>query len=106
MYKPLDGIKVKFEDYFKNSNFKIHLIGVFGGIIWCAGMTLSLLSSEMAGYPISYGLGQGATMIAAAWGVFVWNEFENASKKINILISLMFLFFIIGLILIIMSRFN
>jgi glucose uptake protein len=60
----------------------------------------------MAGYPISYGLGQGATMIAAAWGVFVWNEFENASKKINILISLMFLFFIVGLILIIMSRFN
>jgi glucose uptake protein len=106
MYKPLDGIKVKFEDYFKNSNFKIHLIGVFGGVIWCAGMTLSLLSSEMAGYPISYGLGQGATMIAAAWGVFVWNEFENASKKINILISLMFLFFIVGLILIIISRFN
>ena len=53
MYKPLDGIKVKFEDYFKNSNFRIHLIGVFGGIIWCAGMTLSLLSSEIAGYPIS-----------------------------------------------------
>ena len=45
-------------------------------------------------------------MVAAAWGVFVWNEFKNASKKINILISLMFLFFIIGLILIIMSRFN
>ena len=106
MYQPLNGIKVKFKDYFQNSDFKTHIIGVFGGIIWCAGMSLSLLSSEKAGYPISYGLGQGATMVAAAWGVFVWNEFENSTKKINTLILLMFLFFIAGLILIIISRFN
>ena len=106
MYKPLNGTKVEFKDYIKKSSFKTHIVGVFGGIIWCVGMSLSLLSSEKAGYPISYGLGQGATMIAAAWGVFVWNEFENASKRINILISFMFLFFIVGLILIITSRFN
>ena len=93
-------------DYFNNSDLKTHFIGIFGGIIWCIGMSLSLLSSEKAGYPISYGLGQGATMIAAAWGVFIWKEFENASKKINILLLLMFLFFILGLFLIIISRFN
>ena len=27
---------------------------------------------------ISYGLGQGATMVAAVWGVFVWREFREA----------------------------
>ena len=63
-----------------------------------------MLSSEKAGYAISYGLGQGATMVAAAWGVFVWKEFKNAPKGTNILITLMFVFFIIGLILIILSK--
>ena len=87
-------------------SLKTHFIGIFGGVVWCIGMSLSLLSSEKAGYPISYGLGQGATMIAAAWGVFIWKEFENASRKINILLLLMFLFFILGLFLIIISRFN
>ena len=67
-------------------------------------MSLSLLSSEKAGYPISYGLGQGATMVAAAWGVFVWKEFKNATANVNILIALMFFLFIAGLILIILSR--
>ena len=106
MYKPINGIKVKFQDYFNNSDLKTHFIGIFGGVVWCIGMSLSLLSSEKAGYPISYGLGQGATMIAAAWGVFIWKEFENASKKISILLLFMFLFFILGLFLIIISRFN
>ena len=106
MYKPIEGDPVKFRNYISNSTLKTHLIGILGGIIWCVGMSLSLISSEKAGYPISYGLGQGATMVAAAWGVFVWKEFKGASLKISVLISLMFLLFISGLILIIMSRYN
>ena len=106
MYKPIDGDPVKFKNYISNSTLKTHLIGILGGIIWCVGMSLSLISSEKAGYPISYGLGQGATMVAAAWGVFVWKEFKGANLKISVLISLMFLLFISGLILIIMSRYN
>ena len=104
MYKPVEGEIVQVKDYLNNGKFKTHLIGIFGGIVWCAGMSLSLLSSEKAGYPISYGLGQGATMVAAAWGVFVWKEFKNATTKVNILIALMFFLFIAGLILIILSR--
>ena len=106
MYKPIEGDPVKFRNYISNSTIKTHLIGILGGIIWCVGMSLSLISSEKAGYPISYGLGQGATMVAAAWGVFVWKEFKGANLKISVLISLMFLLFISGLILIIMSRYN
>ena len=104
MYKPIEGNQVSYFDYFKNGNTKTHLVGVLGGIIWCIGMSLSMLSSEKAGYAISYGLGQGATMVAAAWGVFVWKEFKNAPKGTNTLITLMFVFFIIGLILIILSK--
>jgi glucose uptake protein len=45
---------------------KLHPIGILGGIIWCIGMSFSLIASEKAGFAISYGLGQGATMVAAA----------------------------------------
>ena len=106
MYKPIVGDPVKFTNYISNSNLKTHLIGILGGIIWCVGMSLSLISSEKAGYPISYGLGQGATMVAAAWGVFVWKEFKGATYRINLLIKLMFIMFISGLIFIIISRYS
>jgi glucose uptake protein len=41
-------------------------------------VSLSLIASVPAGFAISYGLGQGATMVAAFWGVFVWKEFRTA----------------------------
>jgi len=69
-------------------------------------MSFSILASEQAGFAISYGLGQGATMIAAAWGVFIWKEFKEAPKGTNNMILFMFLFFIIGLSLIIIARLN
>lgn len=104
MYKPIDGAKATYKDYFKLGSPKLHLIGVLGGIIWGIGMSLSMIASEKAGFAISYGLGQGATMVAAAWGVFVWKEFREAPKGTNTLIGLMFLLFILGLGLIVFSR--
>jgi len=105
MYRPFKGEKVTYSDYFKKGDTKLHLIGLAGGLIWCIGMSLSMIASGKAGFAISYGLGQGATMVAAAWGVFIWKEFKGAPKGTNTLISLMFLFFIAGLGLIIASRF-
>ena len=104
MFKPVSGSPMHYSDYFKQGNFKTHLIGIVGGVIWCIGMSLSLIASEKAGFAISYGLGQGATMVAAAWGVFVWKEFAGASQKTSWLIRLMFLFFIAGLVMIIVAR--
>ena len=43
-------------------------------------------------------------MIAALWGVFIWKEFKEAPKGTNLLIALMFVFFIVGLGLIISAR--
>ena len=106
MYIPLKGEAVTYSDYFKKGDLKLHLIGLLGGIIWCIGMSFSLIASEKAGFAISYGLGQGATMVAAAWGVFIWKEFKDAPNGTNRLIGLMFLFFLSGLSLIIISRLN
>ena len=104
MYKPITGNKTKFKDYFTLGSFRTHFTGILGGIIWVTGMSFSLIASEKAGFAISYGLGQGATMVAAIWGVFIWKEFKNAPKGINLLIALMFLSFLSGLILVIISR--
>jgi glycine hydroxymethyltransferase len=52
---------------------------------------------------ISYGLGQGATLVAALWGVFIWKEFKGASKTVNLLLAVMFICFVIGIALIIQA---
>ena len=104
MAKPFSGEPVSYKDYFSKGNLKLHSIGWLGGIIWAIGMSFSILASEQAGFAISYGLGQGATMVAAIWGVFVWKEFEQAETKTKKLINLMFVFFIVGLFLIVYSR--
>jgi len=104
MYKPFTGDKVAPLDYFKKGNPKLHMIGILGGIIWSIGMSLSILASGEAGFAISYGLGQGATMVAAFWGVFIWKEFKDAPAGTNKLLNIMFLFFIVGLVMIIAAR--
>ena len=105
MYKPFKGGPVSYKDYFLKGDLKLHMIGLLGGIIWCLGMSLSMIASEKAGFAISYGLGQGATMVAAAWGFFIWKEFKGTPKRTYTLIWLMFLCFIVGLMLIILARF-
>lgn len=104
MYKPITGSPVTYKDYFKMGNPKLHLIGVLGGVIWGVGMSFSIISSEQAGPAIAYGLGQGATMVAALWGVFIWKELKDLPTSKNWLISAMFICFIIGLGLIIYSK--
>ena len=104
MFKPISGTPVALGDYFTKGNSKLHLIGILGGVIWSVGMSFSIIASGAAGPAISYGLGQGAVMVAAFWGVFVWKEFKDAPIGTNKLIAFMFLFFILGLTLIIFAK--
>ena len=105
MKKPVEGVSVSFKQYFQGS-LRSHLSGIIGGLIWALGTSLSLLAANKAGYAISFGLGQGATMIGALWGVFIWKEFKGAGKKVNGMLWLMFLLFTTGLILIILAGNN
>lgn len=106
MAKPFKGEPVAYKAYFTQGNLKLHSIGWLGGIIWSVGMSFSLIASEQAGFAISYGLGQGATMVAAFWGVFVWKEFKDADSRTKQMINLMFALFIIGIISIIYAAKN
>jgi len=96
MKKPLQGAPTNYNEYFKG-RFGLHMVGVLGGLIWGLGNSLNLVAAGKAGPAISYGLGQGATLIAALWGVFIWKEFQRAPKGTNVLITAMFIFFIAGL---------
>jgi glucose uptake protein len=96
MRRPIQGEPLKYSTYFKG-NFSIHLVGILGGLIWGLGNSLNLIAAGIAGPAISYGLGQGATLVAALWGVFVWKEFANAPAQTRNLIAWMFLFFVVGL---------
>lgn len=103
MKKPFVGQPVTYKQYFKDGNAKTHLVGILGGCIWCLGTALSYITAGKAGAAVSYALGQGAPMIAAIWGVFIWKEFKGAQKGVYGLLTAMFVFFIAGLALIIVS---
>jgi len=96
MRRPFVGGPVSYKEYFKG-DFKTHMVGVLGGCIWCLGTAFSYIASGKAGAAISYALGQGAPMIAAIWGVFIWKEFKGADKKVYGLLGVMFCLFVAGL---------
>lgn len=98
---PFTGERVPFSDYFRKGNARLHLVGILGGMIWSVGMSFSILAGDKAGYAIGYGLGQGATMVAALWGVFVWKEFRTAPAGTGGLLFGMFLAYVVGLALIV-----
>ncbi len=76
-----------------------HLWGIVGGMIWCTGAIFNFVASQahLVGPAVSYSIGQGATMISAAWGVFVWKEFASAPAQSKRLLFWMFLLFLCGL---------
>ena len=102
MKYPVQGEPTSYKAYGKGK-FGTHLVGVLGGLIWGLGTVLSYIVAGKAGAAISYALGQGAPMIAARWGVFVWHEFRGADARTKLLVGLMFLFFIAGLSLIVIA---
>ena len=98
MRRPVSGPPVRFADYVRGNKF-LHLCGVVGGMIWGVGTISNFVASyvQMVGPAASYALGQGATMVSAIWGIFVWKEFAGADRRAKRLLALMFAFFIAGL---------
>ncbi|MGV3762858.1 GRP family sugar transporter [Parapedobacter sp.] len=96
MRRPLEGAPISYGEYFRG-RFSIHLVGVLGGCIWGLGNLFNLIAAGKAGPAISYGLGQGATLVAALWGVVIWKEFKGGSRSVNVLVAAMFVLFVVGL---------
>ena len=91
--------KVTYSDYFHGSA-RLHAIGVLGGAIWMLALSFNIIASGVAGPAISYALGQGATLVAAIWGVFIWREFAAAPRGTGKFIAAMFAGYAAGLVLI------
>jgi len=96
MKRPVVGEPVSICAYFEGRPL-IHLVGILGGLIWGLGNAINLVAAGKAGPAISYGLGQGATLVAALWGILVWKEFKGAPKLASTLNAMMFVLFVVGL---------
>ena len=91
--------QLSFGDYFRGSA-KLHSLGILGGAIWMLALSFNVIASGVAGPAVSYALGQGATLVAAIWGLFIWKEFRAAPAGTNRYLGLMLAGYTIGLVLI------
>jgi glucose uptake protein len=89
----------RYADYLRGRP-RVHLFGFLGGCLWMLALAFNLLASGVAGPAASYALGQGATLVSAIWGVFVWREFRGAPAGTTPVIALMFASYVAGLTLI------
>jgi glucose uptake protein len=101
MNLPVQGPPLEVLDYFHGLP-KHHLVGVLGGMVWCAGTMTNFVAAStppevQVGPAITYAMGQGATMVSALWGILVWKEFAGADAKVKALLVLMFFLFLSGL---------
>ncbi len=99
---PLDGGKPTTLRAYGDAPMRWHLWGALGGAVWALGATLNFVAAEAGrvGPAVSYAMGQGATMVTAAWGVFVWREFAGAPRAARWLLAAMFTLFLAGLTLV------
>lgn len=99
MRRPLTGEAPSSFAQYGRLSLREHLWGVLGGFVWSTGAILSFVTAatHLVGPAVSYAIGQGATMVSAFWGVFIWREFAAAPVAARRLLLPMFLLFLAGL---------
>lgn len=102
MRKPLDRQRPVSMTGYISAPAAWHLWGSVGGVIWCTGGVFNFVASRahVVGPAVSYSIGQGATMISACWGVFIWREFASAPARAKTYLFWMFVLFLSGLTLV------
>jgi glucose uptake protein len=101
MNLPVQGDPVDVARYFR-VKFKLHALGMLGGIVWYVGMITSLIGGRVEGAaqvtpPVSYVLAQGGIVIAALCGLFLWRELEGADSSVKTHLGLMFFLLLVGI---------
>jgi glucose uptake protein len=99
MRKPLDGQPPVTMAAYRSTHASWHIWGIIGGSIWLSGAIANFVASRahVVGPAVSYSIGQGATMISACWGVFIWREFATAPSEAKVYLTWMFVLFVAGL---------
>lgn len=94
---PVHGQALELGDYLKGSLGQ-HLLGILGGILWCAGMIAGLVAvggsaATLVSPAISYALSHGGAVVSILLGLLIWREFKEASGKATVfgLLTLLFL---------------
>jgi len=101
---PIESSRLTFGDYL-NGKARYHFLGIIGGVMWIAGSLSNWVAASApeqlhVGPAISYAIGQGSCMVGALWGVLVWKEFAGGGARVNRLLTLMFLFYMAGLVIV------
>jgi glucose uptake protein len=102
MNLPVQGEPVEMLDYIRKGSLKKHLLGLAGGMIWYSGAISNFVAASAeqnakVGPAVSYAIGQGATMVSALWGLFLWKEFAGADYRVKSLLYVMMALFVVGL---------
>lgn len=92
---PLIGEAGKLRGYL-DGRASSHVLGLLAGVVWCSGTVFNFISAGMVGIAISVGIGSGAPMIGALWGVFAWGEFANGSASSKVFIAASLLLYAVG----------
>jgi glucose uptake protein len=97
-FAPFGG-PVDFSGYFRARPVD-HLLGILGGFIWGTGTVFNFVAAGLVGVAIAYAIGQAAPMVAALWGVLVWNEFQGANARAKLYLAGMFVSYLLALVMI------
>ena len=92
---PLIGEAGTLREYF-DGRTSSHVLGLLAGAVWCSGTVFNFISAGMVGLAISVGIGSGAPMVGALWGVFVWGEFAQGSASSKAYIAAALLLYAAG----------
>ncbi len=93
--RPLVGEAGTLRGYF-GGRVGWHVLGLLAGAMWSSGTVFNFIAAGMVGVAISVGIGSGAPMIGALWGVFVWREFASGPSSSKAFIAAALLFYAVG----------
>jgi glucose uptake protein len=101
MNLPIKGDPVDISEYF-GAPISQHGLGMLGGILWYAGVIVTLIASRVDAVakvqaPFVFAFSQGGIIIAAICGIFLWHEFAGADARVKTYLGLMLVLLAIGI---------